>query len=133
MTDRRHVTNQFTYRWTYSPIFTTEKMQIPCRRDYPNYASVIGVLMYLSSNVHPEIQFAIHQCACFSTHCPQESHKEAVNHMCWYLQGVKDNGLTFKPSGHLQLDCYVDAYFARLWNYKSNQDPVCIKQVSNRI
>ena len=27
-----------------------------------NYASVIGMLMYLCNNAHPEIQFAVHQC-----------------------------------------------------------------------
>jgi hypothetical protein len=37
---------------------------------------------------------------------------------------VKDNGLTFKPSNDLQLNCYVDADFIRLWNYESDQDPV---------
>jgi hypothetical protein len=33
----------------------------------------------------------------------------------------------FKPSNDLELDCYVDADFAGLWNYESDQDPVCIK------
>ena len=31
-----------------------------------NYASVIGMLMYLSSNSHPGIQFSVPQCAQFS-------------------------------------------------------------------
>jgi hypothetical protein len=78
--------------------------------------------MYLASNAHPEIQFAVHQCACF-THCARTSHEGGVKHICRYLQGVKDNGLTFKPSNELQLDCYVDADFAGLWNYESDQDP----------
>jgi hypothetical protein len=71
------------------------------------------MLMYLSSNAHPEIQFAVHQCARF-TLCPRASHEEAVKHICCYLQGVKDNGLVFKSSDNLQLDCYVDADFAGL-------------------
>ena len=33
----------------------------------------------------------------------------------------------FKPSNDLELDCYVDADFAGLWNYESDQDPVCVK------
>jgi hypothetical protein len=98
----------------------------PRRKDIWSYASVIGMLMYLSSNAHPEIQFALHQCAWF-THCPRASHEDAVKHICQYLQGVKDNGPMFKPSHNLELDCYVDADFARLWNYKSDQDPVCVK------
>ena len=98
----------------------------PRRKDAWHYASVIGMLMYLSSNAHPEIQFAVHQCARF-THCPRASHEEAVKHICRYLQGVKDNGLMFKPTNGLELDCYGDADFAGLWNYKSDQDPVCVK------
>jgi hypothetical protein len=41
----------------------------PRWKDACHYLSVIGMLMYLSSNTHPEIQFTIHQCARF-THCP---------------------------------------------------------------
>jgi hypothetical protein len=98
----------------------------PRRKETWNYASVIGMMMYLSSNTHPKIQFAVHQCARF-TRCPCASHKEGVKHICCYLQGVKDDGLTFRPSADLQLDCYVDANFAGLWNYESDQDPVCVK------
>ena len=54
-----------------------------------NYASVIGMMMYLASNAYPEIQFAVHQCARF-THCPKQSHAQAVKkefastlNMCW--------------------------------------------------
>jgi hypothetical protein len=98
----------------------------PHRKETWNYASIIGMLMYLSSNAHPEIQFAVHQCARF-THCPRASHEEGVKHICRYLQGVRDNGLTFQPNADLQLDCYVDADFAGLWNYENDQDPVCVK------
>jgi hypothetical protein len=98
----------------------------PRRKETWHYASAIGMLMYLSSNAHPEIQFSVHQCAQF-THCPRASHEEAVKHICRYLQGAKDEGLRFRPTNDLQLDCYVDANFAGLWNYKSDQDPVCVK------
>jgi hypothetical protein len=98
----------------------------PRRKDTWHYASAIGMLMYLSSNAHPEIQFSLRQCAPF-THCPQATHEDAVKHICRYLQGVKDNDLMFKPSNDLQLDCYVDADFSGLWNYESDQDPVCVK------
>jgi hypothetical protein len=56
-----------------------------------------------------------------------------VKHICQYLQGVKDDGLTFKPSKDLQLHCYVDADLAGLWNYESNQDPVCIKSCTGYV
>ncbi len=101
------------------------------------YASVIGMLMYLCNNAHPEIQFAVHQCACF-THCPKQSHAEAVKKICRYLKGVlvrdeaedRMHGLTFKKlekEEELKLDCYVDADFAGLWNHEDDQDPVCVK------
>ena len=82
--------------------------------------------MYLASNAHPEIQFAVHQCAWF-TYFPRGSHEEAVKHICRYLQGVKGQGLTFQPTQELQSDCYVDADFAGLWTHKNNKDPACVK------
>jgi hypothetical protein len=96
------------------------------RKDRWNCASVIGMLMCLSSNAHPEIQFAVHQCARF-THCPRASHEEAVKHVCRHLQGAKGRGLTFQPSSRLDLDLHVDADFAGLWSHEDDQDPVCVK------
>jgi hypothetical protein len=82
----------------------------------------------LASNAHPEIQFAVHQCARF-THCPRSSHADAIKRICRYLQGVlsDDQGLTFTPDCNNQLDCYVDADFAGLWKHEDDQDPVCVK------
>lgn len=90
------------------------------------YASVVGMLMYLSSNSRPDIQYAVHQCARF-THFPKKSHEDAILRLCRYLKGTKEKGLLFKPSGDLTLDCYVDADFAGLYNVEDNQDPVCVK------
>jgi hypothetical protein len=36
-------------------------------------------------------------------------------------------GLEFTPSKAMELDLYVDADFAGLWNYEPDQDPVCVK------
>jgi len=90
------------------------------------YSSVIGMLLYLSSNSRPDIQFAVHQCARF-THNPRNSHAQAVKRIIKYLAGTQDKGLTFKPDKKMKLDCYVDADFAGLWNYEDDQDPVCVK------
>ena len=78
-----------------------------------DYASVIGMLMYLTSNSWPDIQFAV-QCARF-THNPRASHEQAVLKICRYLKGTRDKGLIFRPKASLALDCYVDADFAGLW------------------
>jgi hypothetical protein len=42
-----------------------------------DYASIVGMMMYLSSNSRPDIQFAVHQCARF-THNPKRSHGDAI-------------------------------------------------------
>jgi hypothetical protein len=42
-----------------------------------DYASIVGMMMYLSSNSRPDIQFAVHQCARF-THNPKHSHGDAI-------------------------------------------------------
>ena len=93
-----------------------------------DYASAVGMLMYLAGNAYPEIQFAVHQCARF-THAPRHSHAMAVKKIAHYLKGVLDaqQGLTFKANQNLILDLYVDADFAGLWKYEDDQDPVCVK------
>jgi hypothetical protein len=92
------------------------------------YASAVGMLMYLAGNAHPEIQFAVHQCARF-THSPRQSHTQAVKRIAHYLKGILDNdqGLMFKRTDDLTLDCFVDADFAGLWSYEDDQDPVCVR------
>ena len=112
----------------------TPATQVPLRTDANgkpfnedwSYASVIGMLLYLSSNSRPDIQFAVHQCARF-THGPKESHTNAVKRIARYLAGTKARGLTFVPDPNINLDCYVDADFAGLWNHEDDQDPVCVK------
>ena len=92
-----------------------------------DYAQIVGMLMYLSTNTRPDIQFAVHQCARF-THCPRHSHERAILRICRYLQGTKTQGLRFIASEEaLTLDCYVDADFAGLWNVEDKEDPVCVK------
>jgi hypothetical protein len=44
-----------------------------------------------------------------------------------YLKGTQDKGLILKPSGILNIDCYVDADFAGLWPREDKEDPMCIK------
>jgi hypothetical protein len=92
------------------------------------YALAVGMLMYLAGNAHPEIAFAVHQCARF-THSPKQTHSEAVKRIARYLKGIlnEEQGLQFKPSKSLSLDCYVDADFAGLWGYEDDQDPLCVQ------
>ena len=91
-----------------------------------DYASAVGMLIYLSSNSRPDIQHSVHQCACF-THFPKKTHEDAILRVRQYLQGTKDKGLLFNPTKDLTLDCYVDADFAGLYEVKNDQHPVCVK------
>ena len=52
-----------------------------------DYASAVGMLMYLAGNAYPEIQFAVHQCARFC-HAPHHSHAIAVKRIAHYSKGV---------------------------------------------
>jgi len=97
-----------------------------------SYASVIRMLMYLASNSHSNIQYAVHQCARF-THNPRASHEQGILRICHYLCGTWDKGLVFKPSTALTLDCYVDADFAGLWNVEHSDDPVCVKSCTGYV
>jgi len=92
------------------------------------YASAVGMLMYLAGNAHPEIQFSVHQCARF-THAPRKTHAQAVLRIARYLQGILkyQQGVTFHRSTSTQLNCYVDADFAGLWTYEDDQDPICVR------
>ena len=90
------------------------------------YSSVVGMMLYLT-HTRPEIQFAVHQVACFC-HTPRDSHATAIYHICKYLKGTPDKGLEFVPdSQSLRLDCYVDADFAGLFNVENALDPICSK------
>jgi hypothetical protein len=91
-----------------------------------NYASVIGMLMYLASNSRPDIQFAVHQCARF-THNYRQSHATAIKTILRYLKETRTQGLIMKPTKGLTVDCYVDASFASLWDVEDKQDSTCVK------
>ena len=91
-----------------------------------NYASVVGMVMYLGNNSRPEIAFSVNQCARF-THCPKESHEIGIKHILRYFHEIRTKGMYIKPSQNLQVDCYVDADFTGLWGVEHYQDPTYIK------
>jgi len=103
----------------------TDKIGIE-RVEQWNYASTVRMLLYLASNSHPDITFAIHQCTHF-THCAKQSHENAIKCICHYLQGTLNESLIFKPMQKLSLDCYADADFVGLWGQEDDQDPVSVK------
>ena len=100
----------------------------PCNGTF-NYASVIGMLLYLSGHTRPDIAFAVSQCARYSF-CPRHSHEEALKRIGRYLKGTRDKGIIMKKSKSLKLDLYVDADFAGQWSYENDMDPTSVKSRS---
>ena len=86
-----------------------------------SYRSIIGSLLYLANNTRPDIMFAVHQAARFSSN-PKQSHHLAVARICRYLHATKDKGLIFVPKQN-DLQCFVDADFAGLWKTKEFEHP----------
>jgi hypothetical protein len=91
-----------------------------------SYPAAVGMLLYLSSNTRPDIQFAVHQAARFS-HSPKHSHGQAVKRIARYLLQTSKRGLEFVPKPEEGLDCWVDADFCGLHGYEDEQDPVSVR------
>jgi hypothetical protein len=49
-----------------------------------SYPAAVGMLLYISSNTRPDIQFAVHQVARFS-HSHRKSHGQAIKRIFRYL------------------------------------------------
>ena len=79
-----------------------------------NYRAIIGRLNFLEKSTRPDIAYAVHQCARFSTN-PKASHGKAVEHIVHYLRGTRDKGIILKPDFTKSLEAYADADFAGNW------------------
>ena len=90
------------------------------------YSSIVGMLLYLSTNTSPDIAFAVSQVARFN-HSPKQSHAKAVKMIVRYLFRTADKGTIVKTTGKLELDCYVDADFAGLYRCESDENPTSVK------
>jgi hypothetical protein len=91
-----------------------------------SYPSIVGMLLYLSTNTRPDISFAVSQVARY-THNPKKSHTSAVKHLIRYLSKTWDKGTIVRPSTDLNLDCYVDADFAGLYGRYPDTDSTSVK------
>jgi hypothetical protein len=84
-----------------------------------SYPSIIGMLLYLSTNTRCDIAFSVSQVARYSS-SPKQSHATAIKSIIRYLKRTEDQGMILRPTGKLELDLYVDADFAGL--YKAEPD-----------
>ena len=98
---------------------------VPMRESW-GYASIVGMLLYLSTNTRPDISFAVSQVARFN-HSPKQSHATAVKMIVRYLARTADKGMTLHPTGKLNLDCYVDADFAGLHRSEPDESPNSVR------
>jgi hypothetical protein len=79
------------------------------------YHSVIGKLNYLAQTTRPDIVYATHQLAKYSSD-PREPHGEAVLYLIRYLKKTRDLGTCFKPNRDKGFECYCNADFSGNWN-----------------
>jgi len=110
-----HLTNDAKMKDTPSVgILYPERDGIP-RQDSFNYCSVIGKLNFIAQNTRPDISFAVHQCARYSS-SPTALHELAVKRIGRYLLVTKEKGLIMHPTNNFKLDMFVDADFAGMWH-----------------
>ncbi len=80
------------------------------------YRSVIGKLNYLAQTTRPDIVYATHQLAKYSSD-PREPYGEVVLYLICYLKKTRDLGTRFnKPDCDKGFKCYCDADFSGNWN-----------------
>jgi len=80
-----------------------------------SYRSAVAKLDYLAQNARPDIMYATHQIAKYSSD-PRQSHGEAILYLVRYLKKTRDLGLKFKPDPKKGFECYCDAKFSGNWN-----------------
>ena len=88
-----------------------------------NYRSVIGKLNFLEKSTCPDISYAVHQCARFSSD-PRITHGEAVIRIARYLKSRQKEGLILDPHTSKSIEVYADADFSGNWNkLTASEDP----------
>ena len=109
----------------------TNALPIDAEGDPPdqlyNYASVVGMLLYLSGHSRPDIAFAVSQVARF-IHNHKRSHEVALERIGQYLYKTSKEGLILRPTkGEFDMTCYVDSDFAGLWNVEDQSSPESVR------
>ena len=98
-----------------------------------NYRSAVGKLNYLAQTTRPDIMYATHQVAKYSSD-PRQSHGEAILYLVRYLKKTRDIGLKFTPDPTKGFECYCDSDFSGLWNKEfASVDPSTAKSRSGWI
>ena len=97
-----------------------------------SYSSVIGMLLYLLTNTHPDITITVSQVARFSS-APKQSHATAVKMIVCYLSATTDQGTIMQPTGKLNFDAYCDEDFAGLHCRQPDHSPISVRSCTSYI
>jgi hypothetical protein len=103
------------------PVPAKASLQLHAFKDKPtldlnfNYRSEVGKLNYLAQTTRPDIMYALHQIAKYSSD-PRHSHGEAILYLVCYLKKTRNLGLKFKPDPKKGFECYCDKDFSGNWN-----------------
>ena len=73
-----------------------------------SYSSIVGMLLYLSTNTRPDIAFAVSQVSRYNKQ-PRMAHAKALKMIIRYLKQTATMGTIVKPTGELNIVCYCDA------------------------
>ena len=94
--------------------------------EYFSYASIVGMLLYLTRHSRTDISYSLIQVARF-TLCPKRSHEAGLKLIFWYLFETHNKGLIITPTCDLNIDAYPDADFSGIYNYKEHNDTICLR------
>ena len=99
--------------------------------EFFSYASVVGLLLYLSGHTRPNIAYAVNCCARYMF-APKYSHSHelALKRIGQYLKNTSERGMVIQPTRKLDLDTYPDADFAGMYGHEKPTDPACAKSCS---
>jgi hypothetical protein len=103
------------------PVLGKVSLQLHALKDQPifdldfNYRSEVGKLNYLAQTTRPDIMYATHPIAKYSSD-PREPHGEAILYLVRYLKRTRDLGICFKPDPEKGFNCYCDADLLGNWN-----------------
>ena len=79
----------------------------PPMKEKWSYPSLVGMLLYLSTNTRPDIAYAVSQVAHFGSN-PKQSHASAIKMIVRYLAGTADQGTISTPKRN-PMRCYTMA------------------------
>jgi len=84
------------------------------------------MLLYLTSNSHPELSFAVTQCARF-VHSPTVNHGIALKKIGRYLLANRKTDSLSSQRKIFVWNYLLTPISLALWNHEDTDDPVCVR------